>query len=124
MAKIGGSESASEQLHAPVKWDALLELFGGDADFARELVDAFTATGGRELAAIAVALGRGDYARISESAHTLKGASANLHSSAAIAAAQLEAAANSGDTAQLPALMDKLKTEIERTIEYLQSKVA
>ena len=124
MATFGEPESASEQLHKPVDWDALLELFGGDADFTDELLDAFIETGGRELATIAVALGRGDYARISESAHILKGASANLYSSAAIAAAQLEAAANTGDGAQIAPLTDKLKTEIERTIEYLQSKVA
>ena len=94
-------------------------------DFARELADAYIGTGDRELAAIAAALGTGDAAAMRESAHTLKGASANLRAPAATsAAAQLEAAAGSGESAQIAALAEKLKSEIERTIEYLQSKVA
>ena len=48
----------------------------------------------RALAAIAAVLGKGDYATVRESAHVLKGASANLRASAlSLAAAQLEAAA-------------------------------
>ena len=100
----------------------------GNADIAeqaRELAEAYIGTGDRELAAIAAALYKGDDASMRESAHTLKGASANLRASAAISAAsQLEAAAGSGESTQIAALAGKLKSEIERTIEYLQSKVA
>jgi signal transduction histidine kinase/DNA-binding response OmpR family regulator/HPt (histidine-containing phosphotransfer) domain-containing protein len=109
----------------PVDWVALLESIDGDEDFARELVDAFIGTGDRELASIATALGTGDDVTMRESAHTLKGASANLRASAATAAAeQLEVAAGLGESGQFPALADKLKTEMKRTIEYLQAKVA
>jgi HPt (histidine-containing phosphotransfer) domain-containing protein len=104
---------------------ALLESIDGDEDFARELVDAFIGTGDRELASIATALGTGDDVTMRESAHTLKGASANLRASAATAAAeQLEVAAGLGESGQFPALADKLRTEMRRTIEYLQAKVA
>ena len=125
VAEAGGSERAPEPPDIPVDWTALLESLDGDEGFARELAEAYIGTGDRELAAIAAALYKGDDASMRESAHTLKGASANLRASAAISAAsQLEAAAGSGESTQIAALAGKLKSEIERTIEYLQSKVA
>jgi histidine phosphotransfer protein HptB len=108
-----------------VDWAALLESLDGDEGFARELVEAFIGTGDRELAAIAAALCTGDGARMRESAHTLKGASANLRAIAAITAAEeLEEAVGGRESAQIPALAAKLKSEIERSIAYLRSKVA
>jgi len=119
-----GAEHAPLQLCIPVDWAALLESLDGDKEFARELVEAFIGTGDRELATIAAALFAGDAAKMRASAHTLKGASANLRATAATsAAAQLEVAAGAG-SAQISALAGNLKSEIERTIEYLQSKVA
>jgi signal transduction histidine kinase/DNA-binding response OmpR family regulator/HPt (histidine-containing phosphotransfer) domain-containing protein len=110
--------------HHPVDWEALLESVDGDQEFARDLADAFIGTGDRELAAVAAALGRGDAAALRDSAHALKGASANLRASAATsAAAELESAAGSGTSAQLPALAEKLTTEIRKMTAYLQSKV-
>ncbi len=112
------------QPHHPVDWDALLESIDGDQDFARDLADAFIGTGDRELAAIAAALGTGDAAALRESAHALKGASANLRASAATsAAAQLESAAGMGTSPQIPALAEKLTTEVKRMTAYLRSKV-
>ena len=106
-------------------WAALLKSIDGDEGFARELVGLFIASGDQALAAIAAAVIKGDYATVRESAHALKGATANLRASAATtAAAHLEAAADTGDGAQVPALAEKLRTEIKRTIEHLQSKVA
>jgi two-component system sensor histidine kinase/response regulator len=118
-------ERASKPPDMPVDWTALLESLDGDEGFARELVQAFIGTGDRELAVIAAALSTGDEAMMRESAHTLKGASANLRAIAAItAAAALEEAAGSGASSQISALADRLRSEIERTIEYLESKVA
>jgi CheY-like chemotaxis protein len=125
VAEAGGSERAPESLGTPVDWAALVESLDGDEGFARELVEAFIGTGDRELSAIATALSTGDDATMRESAHTLKGASANLRAIAAItAAAQLEEAAGSGESTEIPALADKLTAEVRRTIEYLQWKVA
>jgi PAS domain S-box-containing protein len=121
----GDSSSDPGQPHCPVDWPALLESIDGDAGFARELVEAFIGTGERELAAIAVALGTGDAAAMYASAHSLKGASSNLRASAATsAAALLEVAAGSGESAQIAGLAEKLRAEVKRTIEFLQSKVA
>jgi CheY-like chemotaxis protein/HPt (histidine-containing phosphotransfer) domain-containing protein len=121
-----GKEAAQvNSIDYPVDWKGLLESIDGDEGFARELVDVFIASGDQALAAIAAALGKGDYATVRASAHALKGASTNLRASAlSPAAAQLEAAALSGDSAELPGLAEKLRTEFKRTIEYLQSKVA
>jgi signal transduction histidine kinase/DNA-binding response OmpR family regulator/HPt (histidine-containing phosphotransfer) domain-containing protein len=118
------SQPAPVQLHHPVDWEALLESVDGDQAFARDLADAFIGTGDRELAAIAAALGAGDAAALRESAHTLKGASANLRASAATsAAAELESAACLGKSAEFPELAEKLTTEVMRMTEYLRSKM-
>lgn len=107
-----------------VDWDALLESIDGDTGFARELVGAFVGTADRELAAIAAALGTGDAATLRESAHTLKGTSANLRASAAAAAAaQLETAARTGQSTQLSTLADKLTAEVRGAIVYLKTRV-
>jgi PAS domain S-box-containing protein len=125
VAEIGVPLHDPGKLNCPVDWAALLESIDRDESFARELVEAFIGTGDRELAAIAAALGAGNVAAIRESAHTLKGASANLRASAVTsAAAQLEVAAGSGETAQLPVLAQMLITEVKRATEFLQSKVA
>jgi HPt (histidine-containing phosphotransfer) domain-containing protein len=111
-------------LPARVDWDALLESIDGDTGFARELLGAFVGTADRELAAIAAALGTGDAASLRESAHTLKGTSANLRASAAAAAAaQLETAARTGQSAELSALADQLTNEVQGAIVYLRTKV-
>jgi len=115
-------ERTSVQPHQPVDWDALLESIDGDKVFARDLADAFIGTGDRELAAIEAALGTGDAATVREAAHSLKGASANLRAPAATsAAAQLESAARLGNSAEIPALAEKLTTEVRRTMAYLRS---
>ena len=110
--------------HAPVDWDELLESIDGDQGFARDLADAFVATGTRELAAISTALGTGDAAALRSSAHTIKGASANLRAPAVVAAAaQLESAAGLGENTQTAALAEKLAAEVTKMTAYLQSKV-
>jgi len=124
--RVLGKETAQvKSVDCPVDWAALLESIDGDEGFARELVGVFIASGDQALAAIAVAQKNCDYATVRESAHALKGASANLRASAAsTAAAELEAAAASGDRATIAVLAEKLRGEVKRTGEYLQSKVA
>ena len=102
----------------------MLESIDGDEKFARDLADAFVETGTRELAAISTALGAGDAAALRSSAHTIKGASANLRAPAVVAAAaQLESAAGLGENPQTAALAEKLAAEVTKMTAYLQSKV-
>jgi len=110
---------------APVDWTGFMKSMDGDELLARELVDLFIESGDEHLAAIVAALGTHDYAAVSEQAHSLKGASANLRATAtATAAAKLEAAARSGDVPEIDTLATALRTEVTRTIEYLRKKVA
>jgi two-component system, sensor histidine kinase and response regulator len=110
---------------APVDWTSFMQSLDGDEVLARELVDLFIESGDETLAAIVSALGMRDYAAVSEQAHSLKGASANLRATATAAvAAKLEAAARTGDTPEIDTLATALRTEVTRTIQYLRSKVA
>jgi CheY-like chemotaxis protein/HPt (histidine-containing phosphotransfer) domain-containing protein len=117
-------ETSAESARHPVHWQALLASFEGDEAFVRDLIDAFITTGDRELAAITMALRTGDADSLRESAHTLKGASANMRALAVTtAAAELESAAGSGASAQIQTLVDELATEIGRAMEYLRLMV-
>jgi signal transduction histidine kinase/CheY-like chemotaxis protein len=121
---IQETSGAFESAQHPVDWQALLASMEGDESFVRDLLDAFITTGDRELAAIATALRTGDADSLRESAHTLKGASANMRASAVTAAAaELESAAGSGASAQIPSLAKSLATEVGRATEYLRSMV-
>jgi two-component system sensor histidine kinase/response regulator len=118
----GAASNTPVELHQPVDWLALLESIDGDKVFARDWADAFIGTGDRELHAIAAALGTGDTGALRDSAHALKGASANLRAAAATsAAAQLESAAGLGNRAEVSALAEKLTQEVRRTMAYLKS---
>jgi len=115
----------------PVDWEGLLESFGGDAAFTHELIELFVANGNEVLSTLAEALGRGDYDAVQAAAHDLKGATANMRASAAnAAAARCEDAARHGTAAspqagrEASALAENLKTEMQRTIAYLQLKIA
>ena len=115
-------EDAQPQTPQPVDWQALLASIDGDREFARDLADAFIGTVDRELASIAGALRAGDDTKLRESAHNLKGASANLRAAEAVtAAALLESAADSGNRDQFTALAERLDAEVRRTVVFLRS---
>jgi PAS domain S-box-containing protein len=58
---------------------ALRELTGGDAEFERELAETFVSSGDQCLAEIMAALQISDFDTVRKRAHSLKGASANIH---------------------------------------------
>jgi PAS domain S-box-containing protein len=132
--KLGSQEVATDtapvettsDTPAPVDWPAFLESTDGDAEMAKELVGIFIESGDQTLAAIAVALGKADYASIGAQAHSLKGASASLRAEAAAAAAgKLEVAAKASDSNSdnVSALAAEVQTVVARTIDYLKTKV-
>jgi two-component system sensor histidine kinase/response regulator len=63
----------------PVDREALRELTGGDAEFERELAETFVSSGDQCLAEIMAALKVSDFDTVRKRAHSLKGASANIH---------------------------------------------
>jgi two-component system sensor histidine kinase/response regulator len=110
---------------APVDWVALLASIDGDLNMVRELTLLFADTARSNLQTIAEALQRGDIGAVGESAHQIKGASANLQAhSTATAAGRLESAIRSGNSAQLQELTQDLSRELSCAIEFLETKVA
>jgi len=102
---------------------ALGELTDGDADFERELMDVFIASGDTELAALVAALEAADLAAVRRHAHTLKGASANLRARPLAARAQaLEAAAAAGDVDRCRQTFDALERDYRRTTEFIAAR--
>jgi two-component system sensor histidine kinase/response regulator len=119
------AQAAGTAEEPPVDWDSLLDSFGGDTAFARKLVELFVSNGNELLASIPDALRRGDYEAVRAAAQELKGATANMRALAANSVAALcEAAAGSQDISKASALAEKLEDEMQRTIAYLQFKLA
>jgi PAS domain S-box-containing protein len=115
-------EPKAQVSDGPVDATALAALVDSDWEFARGLVESFTDTANTVLATIATALASADSLALGEAAHVMKGASANLFALAAASAAeQLEAAAKSGDVAQMQACADSLKTEVAKAVGYLKA---
>jgi two-component system sensor histidine kinase/response regulator len=77
-------ESLSRFIMAPqtapaIDRGALKELTGGDEEFERELAQTFISSGDQCLAEIIAALKASDFDTVRKRAHSLKGASANIH---------------------------------------------
>jgi two-component system, sensor histidine kinase and response regulator len=99
---------------AEVDMSALRELTGGDAEFEKELVDTFVASGDQCLAEILDALRLRDFETIGKRAHALKGASANIHASGlAAAASSLESAARGRQDQELDGLVRDLTEKLK-----------
>ena len=115
------AEQKGQSSEALVDPTALAALVDGDWVFARGLIESFTESANASLATISAVLESGDSLTLSEAAHVMKGASANLFATAAAAAAEeLEAAAKLGDTAQMQACAERLKAEIAKAVAYFQ----
>jgi hypothetical protein len=93
--------------------DALRELTGGDTEFERELAETFVASGDQCLAEIMAALKVSDYDTVRKRAHSLKGASANIHArDLSIAASSLENAARENSIPVISGLVEELKERL------------
>jgi two-component system, sensor histidine kinase and response regulator len=104
-----------------VDLSALHELTGGDADFERDLIETFVASGDKCLADILEALRVSDYETIGKRAHALKGASANIHAHRLSAAAShLEIAARSNSLREIDGLVRQVKETLSAVNAQLQ----
>jgi len=120
-----GPRDAQPDGTAPVDWPGLLEWLDGDDAFARELAQTYIDSSNNLLAELAAAVGRGDCVTVGKTAHSLKGASANIRAGrVADAAARLEAAAKAGETERLEALAAPLQRDFAATVEYLRGKAS
>jgi PAS domain S-box-containing protein len=108
---------------APVDLAALRDIVGDDAEFQRELIDTFIASGDATLAQIVAALDASDFASVRKSAHSLKGASANIRAQPLSAAARLlESQAASQNATACREQLGSLRAHYERTRAYLKQE--
>ncbi len=111
---VGNKAGYEVDLHA------LHELTGGDADFERELIDTFVASGDKCLTEIMTALQANDFETIGKRAHALKGASANIHAHRLSAAASnLESAARTNSAAEI----DRLVREVTENLHAVNAQL-
>jgi two-component system sensor histidine kinase/response regulator len=118
-------EALSRFLKAPatapaIDRGALKALTGGDAQFERELAETFVSSGDQCLAEIIAALKASDFDTVRKRAHSLKGASANIH------ARELSQAASSLENAvrenALPAI-GGLVTELSEKLAAVNAEL-
>jgi CheY-like chemotaxis protein/HPt (histidine-containing phosphotransfer) domain-containing protein len=94
--------------------NALHEITGGDAEFERELIDTFVASGDQCLKEILEAVRTSDFDTVGKRAHALKGASANIHAHRlAAAASNLEVAARSNSLREIGSLVHQVKEKLQ-----------
>ena len=122
--RIAAEETSAAQTDAaanvPVHLARLNELTEGDPEFARELVEAFIASGEQALDEARAALTVLDRVGLSRIAHKLKGASANVHAGPLRDLSHtLEAQASSVDQQRLSELVAQLATELNRAKVFL-----
>ncbi len=100
---------------------ALHDITGGDAEFERELIETFVASGDRCLADIVEAMESSDYETLGRRAHALKGASANIYAHRLSAvAANLESAARSKSIREIDGLVRQVKENLRSVSEQLR----
>jgi two-component system, sensor histidine kinase and response regulator len=101
--------------------EALRELTGGDAEFERELADTFVSSGDQCLAEILAALKISDFDTVCKRAHSLKGASANIHAlDLSRAASLLENAARDNSVPAIGGLVAELSEKLAAVNEELR----
>ncbi len=111
-------ETLRRLLNAPasasaVDREALRELTGGDAEFERELAETFVSSGDQCLAEIIAALKVRDFDTVRKRAHSLKGASANIHArDLSHVASSLENAAREKSLSALDGLVSALSEKL------------
>ncbi|HEY4329334.1 MAG TPA: response regulator [Phycisphaerae bacterium] len=104
----------------PIDPAALLKRCGGDPKFAAAVTKRFQSQAGVEVAKIQQALTRNDAETLSRTAHSLKSMSAYMAAdSAAELARQIESLGRADHLADVIPLLDSLRAEIDRTIEWI-----
>ncbi len=93
--------------------EALHELTGGDEEFARELAETFVSSSDQCLAEIIAALKVNDFETVRKRAHSLKGASANIHAlSLSRVASSLETAVRENSLPAIGGLVAELSEKL------------
>ena len=108
-----------------VNINRIQETSGGDTEFERELIEMYLEDAGQHLENIKLRLGKQDFKAIRQSAHTLKGSSANIGAlSLERVAFEIERAAMNDDTPRLSALLPELEENYAGTQQQYRRYVA
>jgi CheY-like chemotaxis protein/HPt (histidine-containing phosphotransfer) domain-containing protein len=119
------SAEEGQDLEGPINAKALAALVDGDWAFARGLVQSFADTAESGLATIGTAVAAGNWLTLSEAAHVIKGASANLFASTLVVeAGRLEDAARSGNVAEIEGSAERVRIEVARAVKYFRAWTA
>jgi hypothetical protein len=113
---------AATPLEPPLDAAAFDELTGGEAEFERELAHTFIHTSEELLAELSRAAGDGDRGTLSRAAHSLKGASANIHARPLRAlCTELETGAATCTDVELMRQIARIGAERQRVITALHA---
>jgi two-component system sensor histidine kinase/response regulator len=116
-----GPKSENAQPH-PIDYDEALERLEGDRELLRELLDLFREDYPRQKAELESALERREAEAVRQTAHSLKGAAANLSLKPfREAALSLETAAREGAWEEMISQAGRLQSEFDRLVEHLAS---
>ena len=108
-----------------VNIDRIQETSGGDTKFERELIEMYLEDAGQHLENIKTRLGNQDFKAIRQSAHTLKGSSANIGATSLERVAfEIERAAINENTPQLSGLMPELEANYVGTDKQYRQYIA
>ena len=115
----------SAESAAPLEfdWQQLKQLAGEDTAFEVELLEMFVSDARSSLEALKKAIAAFDVQAVENTAHALRGASANVGASAlALSARQLEAIARSGHLTDADALLQVMGRHCESIQRHLRSR--
>jgi two-component system, sensor histidine kinase and response regulator len=113
---------ASQPAEPPIDLHAFADLTGGDQEFARELAQTFLQTSDEILAELGHAAGQGNRGGVARAAHSLKGASANIHARPLKSlCAELESRGGELTDTELLQQIAKVAAERQRVVAALQS---
>jgi two-component system sensor histidine kinase/response regulator len=116
------------RMEAPIDREALARLHGlqndEDGDIVAELAGMFLTDARSGLQTVEEALQKGDAPTVERVAHNLKGGSGNMGARGMVGlCAQLEVAGASGDLSRGPALLERIRHELERVDRALEAEV-
>jgi PAS domain S-box-containing protein len=111
---------AAEPAASPLDLRAFREMIGGDPDFARDIAETFLHTSEEILTHLGRSAERGDRTGLAQAAHSLKGASANVHAQRLRElCADLESRSASATDRELPELVARIAAEQRRVAATL-----
>jgi two-component system, sensor histidine kinase and response regulator len=108
------------EAHPPIDRKALRELTGGDVEFERELAQTFVASGDQCLAEILEALKTSDLDTVRKRAHSLKGASANIH---AVDLSQVASSLENAAREKTLPVIDSLVAELAEKLKAVNAEL-